>query len=87
LPKLLYYFCIRGKQASNKGDFMNDLKETLTWLNLRIKELENAYRIKIEGGNQYWEYDDFCCSPDEFIKSKLADIDRVANEYYQKNKK
>ncbi len=65
---------------------MNDTKETLNWLHLRILELENAYRIKIQGRDQYWEYDDYCCHPDEFIKNKLADIDRVANEYYLKNK-
>ena len=65
----------------------DDTDRVLNWLSMRLDELEKAYKIKIQGGDQFWEYDDYCCSPDDFIKNKLADIDRVANEYYQKNKK
>ena len=64
----------------------NDTERVLNWLSMRISELESAYRLKIQGKDQFWEYDDYCCHPDEFIKNKLSDINRVANEYHEKNK-
>ncbi len=56
--------------------------EIETWLSLRMKEVEDAYRIKMKGENMIWDWPDHCVDINTFIKDKLETVNSVVEKYY-----